>query len=1026
MKKTGILYDNISGNTGDVAIGLSLKKILRQLNVPFDELVPGNFNPLDYETIIIGGGHLIRPSPDFYYDKFRVPGNHILNAMGIVGEPEDLDYLKKYRYITVRSNGDRKKLAYLNLDVHVIPCTSMLLEDLPDYPFTPKKPCIGIHLFQIFTSPQEEDNFVRWASSLPFTIYFIPITHYNRDIDYMRKLQGKISNAELLPILSVQEIFTVIGRFNYFISCSMHGAIFAYCHNVPFVLYNSSDKMQFFMEDRGLEDFLFTNDKEMIGSFDDLVKRQPDYSEKILSDKKVLRDYQEILKTLLPAGTETPAENNEPIPQSRHQIIALLQDVSRLAMKNSGPEEKDPPLELKSAETRIAELQQAVDNLNKIIGVRDQQIAKLTGTITSIRQENESLKRSVTYKVTTRFHRTVVDRLFRPNSRRRRYYDLGLEGGRVLVNEGWRSLWGKWRKEFSRSDGGNTRIQQYARWIEINEAGYQDIGKIRNDIASFGTSPKISIVVPVWDVDKKWLISMIESVINQTYQNWELCIVDADSKKTHIKKILTEYQNRDPRIKIKYLGKNGGISENTNEAITLANGDYIGFLDHDDELAPFALYEVVKYINSHPEANLIYSDEDKIYETGHRSEPFFKPDWAPDHFLSQNYICHFCVIKREMLARTGGLRKEFDGSQDYDLLLRLTEILRDSEIGHIPKVLYHWRVLPSSTSYNVLAKPAVISSSTKAIQEAVNRRGIPAGVSEGITRDTYRVKYVIQGTPLISIIIPTRDHGKDLTRCVQSVLAKTTYDNYEILIVNNNSEDPETYRIFTDLKKDRRIQIINYDKEFNFSCINNFAAGHAKGEFLLFLNNDTEVIRNEWLAAMLEHAQRKEIGAVGAKLLYPDNTIQHAGVVLGIGPPGSAVAGHSHKYLPARSPGYFSSLNLIRNYSAVTAACLMIRKEVFLDVGGFDENLGIAFNDVDLCMKIRKAGYFIVYTPFAELYHTESKSRGYEDTPEKVKRFQTEITYFRSRWGTVIDRGDPFYNRNLSHRKEDFSLNTQD
>lgn len=661
--------------------------------------------------------------------------------------------------------------------------------------------------------------------------------------------------------------------------------------------------------------------------------------------------------------------------------------------------------------------------LNESIVTKDDQILELKGISQSLQQENEALRRSITHKVTTKLHRIVVERLFPPATERRRFYDLGLDGGRILINEGGSKFWERVHEKISLGWEIDP-INNYQLWIKKNESEYRHSNTIKKEVKLLRHLPKISIVVPVWDVDIKWLKLMIKSVLSQVYENWELCIVDADSKNTSIKEILTHYQNKDPRIKVKFLNENLGISGNTNEAMDMVTGDFVGFLDHDDELAPFALYEVVKYINNHPGVKLVYSDEDKITNTGIRLDPFFKPDWAPDHFLSQNYLCHFCVIEKEILTKTGKLRKEFDGSQDYDLLLRLTEILDNKDIGHIRRILYHWRVVPTSTSNSINAKPYVIANSKKAIKESLIRRTIAAEVCEGILPDTYRVKYLIRGKPLVSIIIPTKDNPDDLHKCIQSILNKTTYDNYEIIIVNNDSKRTETYRLFDDLKRDSRIKIIDYPEKFNFSLINNFAVGHTRGEFIVFLNNDTEVIADEWLTAMLEHAQRKEVGAVGAKLIYPDNTIQHAGVILGIGSRKSAVAGHPHKYFNTDSPGYFSSLNIIRNFSAVTAACMMMRKDIFLEVGGFDKNLKIAFNDVELCIKVRNAGYFIVYTPFALLYHYESKSRGYEDTPEKNKRFNSEIKYIRTKWGNVIDRGDPFYNSNLTLLKEDFSLNT--
>jgi FMN phosphatase YigB (HAD superfamily) len=437
MRKVGILYDNISGNTGDVAIGLSLRKILRNLGVGFDELVPGNFNPLEYETIIIGGGHLLRTSPDFYYDKFRVPGNHILNAMGILGEPQDLDYLENYRYISVRSSGDKKKLAYLNKEVQVIPCTSMLLEDIPDFVYPLKKPCIGIHILPMFSSPDEEKEFVAWASSLPFTLYFLPITHYNRDINFMRKLADQIPNAELLPILKADEIFTIIGRFDYFISCSLHGAIFAYVHNVPVIVLDYIDKMHFFMEDRDLDSYLFKNVHNLKNVFTRLLEEKPDYTESLRKDKAKLEDYIHYLKTVLPTGERETDENSDNSIQLNHQIHFLIQ--------NAYSEKKQS----KTCDIRYRKV------FDKTLAERDTHISQLKTRVRQLQQENDSLKRSVIYQVSTKFHRKVIERLFPLATRRRRYYNLGLEGGRILISGGPGSLIAsiKQYREDNRSSG---------------------------------------------------------------------------------------------------------------------------------------------------------------------------------------------------------------------------------------------------------------------------------------------------------------------------------------------------------------------------------------------------------------------------------------------------------------------------------------------------------------------------------------------------------------------------------------------
>lgn len=564
----------------------------------------------------------------------------------------------------------------------------------------------------------------------------------------------------------------------------------------------------------------------------------------------------------------------------------------------------------------------------------------------------------------------------------------------------------------------------YNLWILQNEPSEVQLAQIREECARFSYRPKISLVTPVWNTDERWLRRAIESVLEQVYDNWELCIADGGSTQESVEWILKEYAEKDSRIKVKVLGENKGISGNSNEALSLATGDFIGLLDHDDELAPFALYEVVKLLNEKRHVNFIYSDEDKVDEKGRRNNPFFKPDWSPDQFLSHNYICHFSVIRREIVQRVGGFREEYDGSQDYDLFLRVTEMLDDEEIAHIPKILYHWRMIQGSAADSVEAKPYAIVAAKKALADALYRRGVKASVADGPFSSSYRVRYEIMGSPKVSIIIPTKDKVGVLQTCVTSIFDKTDYENFEIVIVDNQSCEPETHDYYQQIRNNPRVRILEYKNPFNFSAINNFAVAHADSEYLVLLNNDTEIITGEWLTAMLEHAQREEVGAVGAKLLYHNNTIQHAGVVLGItGSPGEkGIAGHSHKHLSDRALGYFLRPHLIGNVSAVTAACMMVRRDVYEEVGGFEEDLVVAFNDVDFCLKIRDKGYLIVYTPYARLYHYESLSRGYEDNPEKQARFLKEVRYVREKWGDYIDIGDPYYNPNLTLENEDFAV----
>ena len=510
---------------------------------------------------------------------------------------------------------------------------------------------------------------------------------------------------------------------------------------------------------------------------------------------------------------------------------------------------------------------------------------------------------------------------------------------------------------------------------------------------------------------------MIDSVQKQTYGNWELCIADG-SNREESRSYLEQISADDKRIKLKPLTHNGGIAINTNEAIDLASGEYVTFLDHDDTLAPFALYEVVSALNATPGCDLLYSDEDKLSQRGDsRRKPHFKPDWSPDTLCSYNYITHLMVIKRTLLDQVGHIREGFEGSQDFDLVLRATE--QAKEIVHLPKVLYHWREHANSTSSNIKSKDYASYSTKKAVAEHLNRLEQVGRVVDGPFFGSCRVIYNLPTpAPLVSIIIPTKDQAGLLKRCVNSILKHSTYLNYEIVLVDTGSREAATDELYQEFKKYPQIKILKWDKPFNYAAVNNYAATHAKGDQLLFINNDTEVISSDWIEAMLEYATRPDVGAVGAKLLYPDATVQHAGVILGIG----GVAGHSHKYFPTNSFGYFGRLVIPQNLSAVTAACVMIPRSVFKKVGGFDEGYALAFNDVDLCLKIRKIGKLIIWTPHAELYHYESKTRGYEDTAEKRTRFKGEIDHFQARWGEVLAQGDPYYNRNLSLTKEDFSL----
>ncbi len=555
----------------------------------------------------------------------------------------------------------------------------------------------------------------------------------------------------------------------------------------------------------------------------------------------------------------------------------------------------------------------------------------------------------------------------------------------------------------------------YQNWIKENELEKEL--RIQKTI-KFQYEPKISIIVPVWNTPKQFLTDMFESVLSQTYPNWELCIADGASTKKHVKEILDNYVKKDSRIKVKYLPENKGIAGNSNEALSLATGDYVALLDHDDLLAPFALFEVAKAINENPDEDFIYSDEDKISEDGtKRLDPHFKPDFAPDTLRSYNYIRHLSVIKKSLLDEVGWFKEGFDGSQDYDLILRATE--KAKKITHIPKILYHQRIHENSTGKNLNSKLYANESAKKALKDHLDRIRLKGHVRDGLFLGFYKIDYAIDYDYKVSIIIPNKDHKEDLERCINSILAKSTYKNYEIIIVENNSTEEETFKYYENLKNNHgNIFVLEWKNAFNYSAVNNFAAKHAKGEILLFLNNDTEVISKNWLEEMIQYAQRKDVGAVGAKLYYPDDTVQHGGVILGIG----GMVGHAHRFFPKNSPGHFGRLAIVQNLSAVTGACLMMRKEVFNEIDGFDESYPLAVSDVDICLKAIDKGYLVVWTPYAELYHHELKTRGYDDTPEKQLRSQKEIELFKSKWGKYLEKGDPYYNPNLTLDREDFSI----
>ena len=706
--------------------------------------------------------------------------------------------------------------------------------------------------------------------------------------------------------------------------------------------------------------------------------------------------------------------------QLQEQVDSLLQELDHV---KGELEEKVNLLRTVKAESielrqQLQERDEQERTLRKDLDEHRQQLQQAQGYIAAVQS-------SVGWRLLQRIRRLYL-RLFPPATKRGRWFSLFLAVLRVWVNEGFKTLIKKcttrikWKVKYNTPVVPPSQTElpdinaQYRVWLEQHKLTPQKIDAMVKEQQEFAYKPKITIVTPVYNTDEKWLRKAIESVRSQIYPDWELCLINDASTNLQVKGILDEYSSLDNRIKVKHLEENQGISGASNHALSMATGRFIGFLDHDDELRAHALFEVVKLLNRNPEIDLIYSDEDKIEMDGQRVDPFFKPDWSPDLLLSFNYICHFVVFRKGLLEKVGGLRKEFDGAQDYDLVLRATE--QTTRIAHIPEVLYSWRMVPGSAALSFDYKDYAHEAGRKAVVEALQRRGIE-GTVQSLSAGRYAIRYRIRGNPLVSIIIPTKDQARLVRRCVESIEKKTGYKNYELVIIDNNSSDREALRYLEFLA--RKYKVLKYPDAFNYSTINNFGVRNCEGKYLLFLNNDVEVKEADWLTAMLEQAQPSKVGVVGAKLLHSDETIQHVGIILGMGADRTGHIFHSmHQRALMFHPGYIQTFTTPRNYSAVTGACMMVRRDVFEQVGGFDPSFKVAYGDIDFCLRVGELGYRIVYTPLAVLYHHECATR-------KAFVPLEDRACMEEKWENHIKRGEPFYNPNLELERHDFSLRVQ-
>ena len=564
---------------------------------------------------------------------------------------------------------------------------------------------------------------------------------------------------------------------------------------------------------------------------------------------------------------------------------------------------------------------------------------------------------------------------------------------------------------YGRSRPGNGGVEaDYADWVRLYDTQTPADRRMLDERAQeLGQGPMISVLLPVYETPEPWLKRCLDSVRAQVYGNWELCVVDDASPSPHVMRILDDYARREPRIRVTRRPENGHISKASNTALDMARGSYVALLDHDDELRPHALLEMADAIARNPGVGLLYSDEDKIDERGRRFHPYFKPDWNPDLLLSQNFMCHLAVIDTQLARSAGGFRTGFEGSQDHDLFLRCSSRLEPWQIHHVPKVLYHWRAIAGSTALERGAKDYASSAGARAVQAHL-APAVPGAVVEELAHGHYRVRWPLPDVPPpVSIIVPTRDRADLLRTCVESLLALTSYPDYEVVVVDNQSGDPEALDSLESLVNRDRIRVLRFDAPFNYSAINNWAVAQCRGDVVCLLNNDIEVISTDWLDELVSQALRPDIGAVGAMLYYPDRTIQHAGVILGLG----GVANHIYTGQAAGHPGHGARALVAQNLSAVTGACLVVRRALYEQLGGLNERLQVAFNDIDFCLRLREAGHRNVWTPFAELIHHESATRGRDESPEKRERFLGEVRYMESRWADWL-QSDPAYNRNLS------------
>ncbi len=920
--------------------------------------------------------------------------------------------------------------------------------------FNAQKPsCEDEKLFDVINSLVEKQ----------YKIVFLPLGYTHNDDAVMKEYNRKYGNIGYIPEkkLNIFEMTAILSGCSVYIGSSFHGAIVSMSYGALAVSYN-----YIFPKTKNREVFSMYNiDTFVAESANDIEKILKAYFNGEMSFKPdingVASRTQEHFDRLFGyIQNQKAAKNNS--SKFYSSLFELLPQTVNLSQKNEllAKEKQLTDNHVKNLEAKISSMENAAIE-------KDKTVSTLKNTLLETQKSRDDFKsecKRLNFELdkSAENHNTALKRL---NAKQREYEELTAQYNALQNNynalsnsyndirssffwritspfrkimQGIKNLVGKsprlmtamvYIKGFLRGgpSGAKARVKLYR---EHNKPALtarcifdlDDNIKKQQSEYKFDKKIKFSILVPLYNTPQSFLSEMIRSVECQTYSDWELCLADgSDEKHKYVENHCKKIAKNDLRVKYLKLTENLGISENTNECLKMATGDYIALFDHDDLLEPTALFEYMKAI-CEKNADFIYCDEDKFESLDAELKTAFydanyKPDFAVDNLRANNYICHFTVFEKSLIEKAGGgFRKEFDGSQDHDLILRLTEQAKN--VTHIPKVLYHWRVSAASVASDPYAKPYTIEAGRKAVAEHLERIGLKGTVdSTKIHPNIYKIKYDIIGEPLVSVIIPNYNHIDELSRCINSIIEKTTYKNYEIIIVENNS-DSETFEYYDTLKKYDNIKVVVYKTDvFNYSDINNYGVQFANGTHYILLNNDVEIITPEWIEEMLMYSQRSDVGAVGAMLYYPNDTIQHAGVTIGV----LTLAGHNFKHSARGNPGYFGRAGYQQNVSAVTAACVMIPADVYKKVDGLDSSFAVAFNDIDLCMRIRKAGYNIIFTPFAELYHYESASRGDDMSPEKRARFVSEVQRFQYRWKKELEQGDPYYNPNLTLEREDFS-----